>query len=144
MNSTSKDPQSLNSVAQLILGFFYLTISNEKRATEAATKALRLYRKKYNLITAIDEAWKTYKKNPEEVSSPSSFLTAEPGLNISWSPWTQFKKIGTQEEIFALALVSVGFDSREIAIGLNLSQGTINYRINNALLKLGELLKNGA
>ncbi len=130
-----------DAVIKKITKFFYYTLLNENKIIEASSRAVTLFEKNFNLVQSLNEIWKLYKNDRHGGQTTNEM--AEPIFGVNLDQWTQFKKIALDEEVFITALVLLDIDINEIATGLGLSKGTIIYRINRALIKLGNLLENG-
>lgn len=139
-----------NDVRAIALFFFYALLDDQK-AIEAGARALNLAkdikRKNTNistslaLITATDQVWKK-----EEAEARRQFAIRS--LNKGWalpdgtdlSPWRDFHKQSTGDEISVVIWSKIlGLPESEIALALELPEGTIRYRVNHALRKLGDL-----
>ncbi|HPI40784.1 MAG TPA: hypothetical protein PLJ21_08255 [Pseudobdellovibrionaceae bacterium] len=124
-----------------ITKFFYFTLSNENKIIEASSRAVSLFEKSFNLVQSLNDIWKLYKNDRYADLTTSEMV--EPVFGVSLDQWTQFRKTALDEEVFITTLVLLDIDINVIADGLSLPKGTVIYRINRALIKLGNLLENG-
>lgn len=144
--------------------FYFLITLDDKIATEAAAKTLKLFNQKFNPPTS-----KQIKFIPRESLSPSEEMKALIQLclqewrqikthfqkeriqiintkslhwpeHIDLSPWKEFQKQAPEQELIAVTWVHVlGVSESLLASALNQSEGTIRYRVGNGLSLLGQL-----
>lgn len=128
-------------MVEVIAKFFYFTLTQESKILEASAKALHIYEKKLNLVSALNQVWKSYKK--DRLVEARSGVEIEIFSEVSLDPWSQFKKLATEDELLVTSMSIVGLSLNEMAQGLDLSEGIVTFRLNRAMGKLGELLENG-
>jgi len=140
-----------------IVLFFFLTLLEEKAAFEAAHRAVSTLKTKGLFRNGRDESVardaaiiaimkrifeqfkKTASRNP---------LAGQIGLmvdipkDLDLATWRSFQKMATENESMAVALSKIlGFADEAVAMGLNVSLGTVRYRIGKGIRTLGEHVK---
>lgn len=125
--------------------FFLFALSDEKVALEAAHKAVSRAKSAavdgragdVDLIRAVYRVFDQFKthrsRGPIEVTG--ALLIPE---GVELSIWRKFQKDGGPAEVVALILSRLlGFDDEAIAKGLNISVGTVRYRVGKGVRGLG-------
>ena len=131
--------------------FFFLTLLDEERALEAATQATDLFFRKMKsnpqmkkgvaVVLVSKKIWDQMHCNSlrghPTVSDSSSWRVPQ-GLDLS--PWKEFQKSAPEDEFLALVWASlIKIDENEIAQAMNISEGTLRYRLGRALRLLGPM-----
>ena len=143
--------------------FFYFALQDERLATQATVKALAKIRKRNELVgehqtqpknvgqlgseailvTATQKIWKQFKST---IRNTQSAVAVDGGWvlpeGISLGPWREFRKEAPEDELLILLWSKVLKLSDEgIARGLNVSTGTVRYRVGSALRLLGRMVR---
>ncbi|MEO0335438.1 MAG: hypothetical protein AAF202_03540 [Pseudomonadota bacterium] len=143
--------------------FFYFALQDEKLATQATIKALQKIRKRFEaaqhspkeqkalnqpgheavLVAVTQKLWKHFKST---IRSTQSAVTTEGGWQIAegvqLGPWREFRKESAEDEFLILIWSKVlKLSDHGIAMGLNVSTGTVRYRAGSALRVLGRMVK---
>jgi hypothetical protein len=136
--------------------FFFLLTLDDKLATEATTKTIenvrsRLHRRAgasvsenpdlETLVRCCLEYWQIarYRFRKEQIQLVNSRALRWPD-HIDLNPWKEFQKRAPEAELIAVTWVHVlGIPEALLARCLNVSEGTIRYRVGNALALLGQL-----
>lgn len=140
--------------AQSIALFFFFTFMDERMAFSSASKAIKVFRKniakhpevpsQIALIRSVIKIWNLEKDNISKGRQATAFSkewTLPKGLDLN--PWKEFQKNSTDEELIAIVLVKIlKFKSADVAMAINLSEGTIQYRLAKALVRLGKYSEN--
>jgi hypothetical protein len=139
--------------------FFYLLTLDDKLATEATRKALELMQVRGNkkivpsqesevelMLKCCLEEWFKLRprlhKDQTQVTTTTALRWPE---HLDLNPWKEFQKRAPEPELIAVACVHVlGFSEATLARCLNLTDGTIRYRIGKGLALLGQLNRPGA
>lgn len=135
--------------------FFFFALMDEQRAIEATSKAIQNYRARLaknpekkpavTLVAATAEVWETEGSRIIRGRQNFSFgngWTLPTGLDVG--PWKEFQKTAQEDEFLALIWSQIlQISDDDIAMGLNISIGTLRYRVGKALRKLGALTNAG-
>ncbi len=134
--------------------YFFLSISDEEKAEKAIHSVWRE-------LSAKTLNWKTRSKSWQRLLISSADVVHEKMLSqhairrsgvfqkallkppvLDWASWYEFVRKANKNEISAVLWVKVlGFPEELVAKSLNVSEGTIRYRLNRGLLKLGDSLQ---
>jgi hypothetical protein len=135
----------------LVLFFLWATLDH-RTAIFAAEKAINEYKKNLRQNVQIDgdvqlvqighKIWEKVGKKPLAGSSPlGAELQIEWPQNLSLLPWREFKKIAPDHEVLAVIWHQIlKIPIAHIAQGLSVSEGTIRFRLNSGLHRLGLLM----
>ncbi|NQZ00037.1 MAG: hypothetical protein HRT45_05130 [Bdellovibrionales bacterium] len=143
--------------------FFYFALQDEKLATQATVKALQKIRKRFEsaeqgdtpkpastdlnqeavLVAVTQKIWNNFRSS---IRSTQSAVTIEGGWlvpeGVHLGPWREFRKESAEDEFLILLWSKVlKFSDQGIANGLNVSTGTVRYRVGSALRVLGRMVK---
>lgn len=133
--------------------FFYFSLLNEKLAIEASRKVVIKFnnllkrnpdlRRTATIIHITNQVWSQFhKKNSEQgvvALNKSRWILPE---NVDLGPWRQFRKESeTNELLITIWSQILGYSHRDIANGLNVSEGTVNHRVGRSLRHLGAMYK---
>ncbi len=138
---------------QKMLLFFYLSSLEEKISVDFTARAVNLYKKKKLTSSAgssNDELFLIEVCNQLFTENFQNFalkqITIVNSSIISWpdhldlTPWCEFQKRSAVNERLAVLWVNVlNVSIESLAHALNLSQGTIRYRLGKGLSLLGQL-----
>ncbi len=131
--------------------FFFYALLDEQRAIEATSKAITNYRARMaknpeikpniTLVAATAQVWQTegasLVRGRQNFSFAAGWTLPE---NLDLGPWKEFQKTAQEDEFLALIWSQIlQLPDEDIAIGLNISVGTLRYRLGKALRKLGAL-----
>lgn len=137
---------------EAIAKFIFLTFLDDSLALEAIPFAIRHFesvRRKESALT--DAAIVVMSTRLAYDSFRPRLLRGKPGfqLNHRWmivkdldfAPWQEFQKKSMEDELHILVWSRVlGYEYKDIAEGLGVTEGTVRFRMNRALRKLGESL----
>jgi hypothetical protein len=138
-----------HSVEKLAL-FFYFCFMDEGRAQAATRDSLFQLRKRRSDGRASSEAVivnvtdSILRKNPvaqglRHVGFIEGYVDFPEGSN--WGPWFEYRKSADAEDFSTLIWVKVlGFTISDVASGLGVSEGTVKFRLGNAMRDLGQLV----
>jgi DNA-binding NarL/FixJ family response regulator len=129
--------------------FFYVSLLDDRKAVEAAIDAAAIAREKIKrspdvktpslIVAATSKVWEATQKRLDRtrtnLSADSGWLLPD-GLDLG--PWREFQKNATSDELLVVIWARIlGFGVSDVAEGLELSEGTVRYRLGRALRKLG-------
>ena len=127
--------------------FFFWAFLDDKKAIENASSAFEIYKKRiqnnnYQNVECISAIHKIWIKNSSGYVRSKSRINASAGWKfkkqIDFSPWSIFLKTASPDEIEVVILAQIlKFNTEDIAKALQLSEGSIRYRIGKSLRKLG-------
>lgn len=138
-----------NDVRPIAL-FFYLAFLDEKRAIEAASRAVALLRDKKSraepssreeVLSVIYRVWLDSRKEKSvpTMGTASIGWIVPPGLDFEI--WREFRAVSSEEEMLIAVLSAVlNFSDEEISRAVEISEGTVRYRAGHALSRLGSML----
>jgi hypothetical protein len=143
--------------------FFYFALQDEKLATQATVKALQKIRKRAEateqeakglrtitdlgqeaiLVGVTQKIWNHFKSS---IRNTQSAVTHEGGWlvpnGVQLGPWREFRKESAEDEFLILLWSKVlKLSDQGIAKGLNVSTGTVRYRVGSALRVLGRMVR---
>ncbi len=136
------------TATRLFLNFFFLLYLDEDLAIECTAKALRHFTKmrrqqKVTLTAVIASMHVISHKYRSKFTSFRSHIGY--GQNVQIAPelpfakWLEIQRTLTFEELQVLIWREVlGFEAAEIANAIQISHGTLKFRLNQALLDLSE------
>jgi hypothetical protein len=153
----------IDTEVHAVAKFFFLTLKDHRIAREATRRSLFRLHKIQKKTTSQDDNlsdvvavtykyWKQFHKpkqkpfflylpskvNVELISQENKFSLPK-DLNIS--AWNQFMKESKEDELLLVTWSKIlNISDGDIARGLNLSEGTVRYRVGNGLKKLGKSL----
>ncbi len=136
--------------------FFFLLTLDDKITTEATSKALEALRDQgqpkagasffddsnlESLIKCCLAQWQKirshFRKEQIQVISTTALRWPE---HIDLNPWKEFQKRAPENELIAVTWVHIiGVPEAVLARCMNVSEGTIRYRVGNGLSLLGQL-----
>jgi DNA-binding CsgD family transcriptional regulator len=129
--------------------FFYFALLDDRKAIELAISAVGVCaekKKRYPnmkssvaIVTATakiwDEMYLKIQRGLPNTSVESGWVLA-PGLDMG--PWREFQKNATHDELVCVIWSRIlNFSDQDIADGLELTTGTVRYRLARAFRKLG-------
>jgi hypothetical protein len=152
-----------NEQVRRIALFFLFSLMDEKTALHAAGRVIASVKAAYpagkpqtisnaELIKSCWGQWPQHRKLarthvgnqakvPNNVAQSSTLIPSSAWAlpeRADLGPWMKFHRSAADEEIVAVTLMNIlGFSENEIAHGLNVSVGTVRYRVGNAIRKLG-------
>ncbi len=142
----SKNEEAI--ATRLFLNFFFLLYLDEDLAIECTAKALRQFLKirrqhKITLMAVISAMHTTSLKYRSRFTSFRSHIgygqNVRIGPDLPFSKWLEIQRTLTFEELQVLIWREVlGFETDEIANAILISEGTLKFRLNQALLDLSE------
>lgn len=136
--------------------FFFLLTLDDRVATDATIKAIELIRLRLTakgvhaenpqiameiMVRGCLECWTLvrFRFQKEQIKIVNSKALIWPH-HIDLSPWKEFQKRAGENDLIAVALVHVlGVPENIVASCLNVSEGTIRYRVGRGLSLLGQL-----
>jgi len=144
-----------------VLLFFALSCLDDKKAFQCAEKAVVTFKSRLRslprsapvsdtnvlLIQSCLQQTAGLKKDKGQrrpflspsMNQKSTLLSGI--LDEDWARWSSFHATSTFDERTAVLLTKIlGFSKEEIAMALNVTEGTISYRVGRGLRKLGELV----
>ena len=142
------------SLVEKIAIFYYLTYLDESKALSATTRTLKQLSHRQidklktplNLQTAVICSIEESEKKRRNLSKPSS-LSFSAGSIVApeatdWSPWFEFRKLADEREFRTVVYSQImKFSDQAISDGMQLSIGTVRYRLGRGLKTLGHILK---
>lgn len=101
---------------------------------------------KVAIVRAVKKVWdqqrKSMPKNRPVVMPESAWILPD---HVDIAPWAKFQKDAADEQVIAVVLSRIlGFSDQDIAEGLNVSLGTVRYRIGKGIRQLGSVAKTRA
>lgn len=136
--------------------FFFLLTLDDRVATEATVKTIELIRHrlaakgphadnpqvaKEILVRSCLESWTLvrFRFQKEQIKVINSKTLVWPH-HIDLNPWKEFQKRASENDLMAVTFVHVlGIPEAIVASCLNISEGTIRYRVGHGLSLLGQL-----
>lgn len=137
--------------------FFFLLTLDDKVATEATFKTIDMIRARLSargplahqnseialetLVRCCIEHWSLvrfrFQKDKIQVINSKALIWPN---HIDLNPWKEFQKRASENDLMAVTLVHVlGIPETLLARCLNVSEGTVRYRVGNGLALLGQL-----
>lgn len=138
-------------LAPPLVRFFLFYHLHEKTALQSAYEVLSSISKvntpaltqdqQQALIVQAAESWLAKKRKVKQGTLVNvEDFRFESSQKIELGPWREFKRIAESEEFSAvLWTLILEFPARQVAAGLNTTEGTIKLRISRGLKKLGRL-----
>jgi Sigma-70, region 4 len=136
--------------------FYYFAFLDEVRAQSTTVQTIKNIRKESlkkklsnakfsaaDIVRMTNQMADKVKKTsgPTTLSFSASYIVLPP--NSNWGPWFEFKKVASEKDFRAVLLSKIlNFSENEIAEGLDVSVGTIRYRIGRGLKTLGAICHN--
>jgi len=138
--------------------FFFLTLLDEKRAVRFAAEALALFQRKQMqrksdrsghvplFIWCLIQKHRSIKNwrlaGQALVFSPEDWAIPN---DLEIGPWLDFRNSADEDEFITVLLIKVlGFSAADVARGLQLTAGTIRYRVGRGLRELGNACQSKA
>lgn len=128
--------------------FFLFALSDEKSALQAAQKTVAQLKAKSagsnaDLIRTLRKAFEHQQKlGLRAPNVPLSESVCQLPPDVELRAWLKFKKDASEQEIVALVLAKIlGFSEDDIARGLDVSIGTVHYRVGKGTRQLGTAMK---
>lgn len=132
--------------------YFYLASLNEKQSIENSIKASKIYQKRkkteknnFDAEIALIQICNSL-LNEVSYSEKQRQLVIMNASTMSWpdhldlTPWREFQKRSSLQERLTVLWVNVlEMSVEKIAKALNLSEGTVRYRLGKGLALLGQL-----
>ena len=131
--------------------FFFFAFLDDRRAIEAAAQTVSAFKlkKKKNPESAsaaliVMSTFAIWSKQHLKLNRGNPNFTNEAGWiipsDLDLGPWREFQKLATRDELLSVIWAKVlGFSETDIAWGLEISEGTVRYRLGRALPKLGSM-----
>lgn len=153
-NLTAQDTRDVIGRAGL---FFYLAFLDEARAKEATREIVKSLRRRglhrankdNSSLEELVQLIHSYSNKHIDMARPTgtSFTSGElvvpPG--ISWSRWLEFRRHAERNDFYAVLLTRVlGISEGLVAKALQLSEGTMRFRVARGLRVLGQISHKGA
>lgn len=144
--------ESLTQPFNKMVLYFYLASLNEKQSVENAMKASVLFQKRQKdeknkfdeEVALIQICNLLFNESSQSINQKQ--LTILNASIFSWpdhldlTPWREFQKRSSAQERLAVLWVHVlEISIEKLATSLNLSEGTIRYRLGKGLALLGQL-----
>jgi len=139
------------SEVQAIALFFFFAFLDDRRAVDASAQTISICteKKKKNpalnnhslLVAATFSVWSRLRA---KVQRGNANISLEGGWvlpsGLDLGPWREFQKKATQDELLVVIWSKIlGVSDKDIAEGLEISEGTVRYRLGRALRKLGSM-----
>ena len=129
--------------------FFYFCFMDEGRAqaaTEKAIKAMREYSSKESWNSRLVRASKKiiYKQKDFGTVSHIGFVQGQIEFpeGSNWGPWFEFRKQSEVDSFTSVIWVKIlGIDAAEVAQGLDVTEGTVRFRLSHALRSMGQIIR---
>lgn len=132
--------------------YFYLATLNEKQSTENAIKASKLFqirqkeeKNKFDAEIAVVQICtsifgETFTENKEKQFAIMNASVLSWPDHLDLTPWREFQKRSSVQERLTVLWVNVlEIEVTKLATALNLTEGTIRYRLGKGLSLLGQL-----
>ena len=132
--------------------FFFLALLDDQRAVACATKATDLFYQKMKtspqtkpsvaMVMVCKKIWDkthgSFQRGRPRYAPDSGWLFSE---NLDLSPWKEFQKTATEDELLSLIWSQVlKISDAELSTALGITEGTIRYRVGRALRKMGGMV----
>jgi len=129
--------------------FFFFCLLDEEKAYEFSSRAVDEYfeLKRKNpsekvQVLVVKSTFKIWKKFSSKIQRGRPQMTKQLGWtwphDINFGPWMEFQKNAIWDEfIVSVWAFFLKYSDEEIAQGLEMTSGTIRYRLGHALKKLG-------
>ena len=143
---------------QSVALFYFLSLLDERQALRATFKTLEEIKKRKSqlkggeklsnstFVELTNKNWIAKRKflpSPNSTSPHVEGWIAPAGLDLG--PWRQFRKQSPATELLAVIWSRIlGFSDQDLAEGLSISKGTIQYRVSNGLKLLGTMTPLGS
>ncbi len=128
------------------LNFFFLLFLDEDLAIECTSKALKVYSKSkkkndialHSIISAMHVVGLKYRKKFTSFRSHIGHgANIQITVDVPFAKWLEVQRTLTFEELEILIWREVqGFSIQDISAAISLTQGTLKFRLNQALLDL--------
>lgn len=137
--------------------FFYFTLLDENLSEKTSHQVIEDLRIKFKKLTVTDaeraalivklctsELVKLKRQHPSNPAMLKSDSQIQLPKGIALGAWRQYHKEALLEDLITVTWCKViRFESDVVASGLEVSQGTINYRLGRGLRQLGRLITLG-
>jgi hypothetical protein len=139
---------SENDIRAIAL-FFYFALLDERRAVELAMSSLNLCNEKKKrypelknsiiIVMATSKIWENNRhKIPRGLPNTSAQSAWKLPANTDLGPWREFQKNAEDDELVSVIWSRIlKYSDEDIAQGLELTQGTVRYRLAKAIRLLG-------
>lgn len=139
-----------DSEVRAIALFFFFALLDDKKAIEAASIAsdhcARLLRGKTQLSPSqavVVSCFQVWSKLRSQIHRGRPTLAHELGWlsfqETNLGPWKEFQKTAPEDELIAMIWSRIlKIPDRDIALALDLPEGTIRYRVGKALKRIGK------
>mgnify|MGYP001286554557 CR=1 FL=1 len=129
--------------------FFFFCLLDEDKAHDLSSRALDEYfelKRKYPAekvqVLIVRASHKIWKKFASQLPRGRPHITKQSGWtwphDINFGPWMEFQKNSILDEfIVSVWAFFLKYSDEEIAEGLEMTAGTVRYRLGHALKKLG-------
>lgn len=141
------------NVVSKICRFFFLALLDEKAALNSSSRAFAAWKVEtsksrtlsvygpLSLVRLLSRNWTSLKMHN---ASGQPLVFAEQDWivpnEVDLGPWMEFRKRGHPDEIFAVLMVYIlALPVETVAEALNLSEGTVRYRLNKGMQNLGQI-----
>jgi hypothetical protein len=143
-----------NTAIEKLALFFYFSFMDEAKALGATKHCLPSLRRRAENqknqdweSILVEETFKTVRKR-KEFGSLSRVGFVQGHVNFptgsNWGPWFEYRKIADPEEFATLIWIKLlGLSIEAVAKGLNVTSGTVRYRLSNGLKALGAYVQPG-
>lgn len=150
-----KQSRTRDSIEKIAL-FFYFAFLDEVRAREAGRVVLKKLRQKTLgkdfsedaeaelIVSLCDQHLEAFAQHvkPTGLSFSAGQIILPPKSN--WGPWFEFRRLGDKNDFHATLWTRVlGFSEAVVAKGLNVSLGTVRFRVGRGLKSLGKICQSG-
>jgi hypothetical protein len=135
--------------------FFFFALLDDRKAVDLAIAALGVCQEKKKrypnmknsviVVAATSEIWEEVhlklKRGLPNTSLESGWIVPQ---DLDMGPWREFQKNATSDELLSVIWSRIlRIPENEIALGLDLTTGTVRYRMARAFRKLGNMVQHG-
>lgn len=130
--------------------FFYFCFMDEGRAQAATLKAIQGLRDKNTNESWNSRLVRTSRKvlgKQKDFGSVSHIGFVQGNIEFpegaNWGPWFEFRKQSEMDSFTSIIWVKIlGISTAEVAQGLDVTEGTVRYRLSHALREMGRITQN--
>lgn len=134
--------------------FFFFILLDDQKALDASSQAVALFKSKIEkktdisrealLVSVTKTIWDKCRARiirGRNYSLNSNLWNIPEGLDLG--PWKEFQKTASEDELLTLVWSKVlKISDQDISTALNITTGTVRYRLGRALRKMGVMTQN--
>ena len=132
--------------------FFYFCFMDEGRAhaaTEKAVKSIREQSSKESWDARVVRASKRVLDKQKDFGTVSHIGFVQGHIEFpegsNWGPWFEFRKQSETDSFTSVIWVKIlGISPEDVAQGLDLTEGTVRFRLSHALRDMGKIISGEA